>query len=206
MNTVFSSVRRTLSIAGIAAFAVLTPAALSACSSPKPAAEASASTMAERASFTDAWVKVADAGGMSGAFGALNNTGTEKLVLTGASSERAGMIEIHEFVTKDGAQVMQEMQGEFTVAAGKDREFVPGGEHLMLMGLPSALLAGEELPLVLEFSDGSTLPVTLPVRDYSGANEVYGEDEGAEKMDHGSMDHGTMEHDSADAEPHADSE
>lgn len=194
MNIAFPSLRRTLSVAGIAAFAVLTPVALTACSSPEPAAEASASTMAENASFTGAWVKVAEEGGMSGAFGTLKNTGDAELLLTGASSERAGMIEIHEFVTKDGAQVMQEMTDDFTVAPGDTRELVPGGEHLMLMKLPSALLAGEELPLVLEFADGSTLPVTLPVRDYAGANEVYGEEEADGEMDHGSMDHGSMDH------------
>ncbi|MEB4615928.1 copper chaperone PCu(A)C [Leucobacter sp. M11] len=198
MNTAFISARRSLSVAAIAVGALLTPLALTACSSPGAAEETTqeSRTMAENVTFEGAWAKVAEAKGMSGAFGVLENTGDAEVTLTGATSDRADMIEIHEFVDVDGTAVMQQMEGDFTIAAGKSRELVPGGEHLMLMQLPSALLPGEELPLVLTFSDGSTLPVTLPIRDYAGANEVYGE--GDEEMDHGSMDSGSMDSDSMD--------
>ncbi len=41
----------------------------------------------------------------------------------------------------------------------------PGGDHMMIFGVNPEDLEDGEMTLTLEFADGETLTVTLPVRD-----------------------------------------
>lgn len=43
----------------------------------------------------------------------------------------------------------------------------------MLMGLAGPLQAGDEVELTLTLDDGTTVDASVPVKDYSGANETY---------------------------------
>lgn len=131
-----------------------------------PAPEAAASITLE-----EAWVKAAD-DGMTALFGHLVNEGGDT-TLVAASTEAAEMAELHETVEKDGAMTMRQKEGGFALPAGETFVLEPGANHVMIMGLTGPLLAGEEVTLTLEFEDGSTLEVTAPVKDYSGANEEY---------------------------------
>ena len=64
--------------------------------------------------------------------------------------------------------------GTETVAMGEVAElevqpdeplvFEPGGNHIMLVGLVAPLVAGDEVPLVLELASGRTVEVDVPVR------------------------------------------
>jgi periplasmic copper chaperone A len=42
------------------------------------------------------------------------------------------------------------------IAPGKTEIFQPGGLHLMLFGLKAPIEAGQDVPLTLQFEDGTT--------------------------------------------------
>lgn len=127
----------------------------------------------------DAWVKSADSG-MTAGFGILRNSGTDDVTVTSVSTDVAASAELHETVVDDaGAMVMRQIEGGFTLPAGESFPLEPAANHLMMMDLTGALVAGDEVPFVLEFDDGSSLEFTAVVKDYSGANEEYvGDDMG----------------------------
>ncbi len=166
--------------AGIVAAALalgLSGAALAGCAATPAPAPASSSPAAKDAAasvkVSDAWAKSA-AEGMSAVFAQLDNTSGREVTLVAASTDAATSVELHEMATgSDGAMTMREKKGGFPIAAGKRVTLEPGGYHLMLMGLTAPLKAGEEITVTLTFSDESTAKITVPVKDFAGANESY---------------------------------
>lgn len=159
---------RTTRAAGVLAVLAAGMLALAGCGTTDAAPPAG-----ESMTVTDAWVKAADSG-MTAVFGMLENTGGDDVAVVSATTAAAGTTELHETVTdSSGAATMREVDGGFTIGAGERRALEPGADHLMLMGLTGPLAAGEEISVLLEFSDGSTLEFTAPVKDFSGANEDY---------------------------------
>lgn len=129
--------------------------------------------------LVEGWAKAAEAGEMSGVFGTLENPGTEDLVIASVTSEQAEMAELHEITS---AGVMQEIAGDVRLPARGSIEFAPGADHIMLMGLSEDLLPGDDVELTIRFSDGTESQVSVPVKDYAGANENY--DSGAGDAEH----------------------
>lgn len=169
----------------IAIMALAASAALAGCTSTVPAesagaagggsssAAATASTnLSAEITITDPWVKATD-GTMTGAFGVIANNTDQDIHVVAVSTSVTGRAEIHETVGQDGTMVMQEMQGGFVILAGDEFVLQPGGNHLMLMDLPRAIEAGEEVDLTLEFEDGGTFSWIAPARTYSGGQEEY---------------------------------
>ncbi len=165
------------------AFIVAPLTLLTACSpASTPAAESSTSQESSEHGSADhavmlneGWAKAGDTGGMTGVFGTLENMGDADLTITSVESDDAGMIELHE-VTADG--VMQEIKGDVVIPANGTFELAPGANHIMLMDLKKDLLAGSEVTFTLNLksADGETMsvPFTVLVKDYAGANENYG--------------------------------
>ena len=155
---------------------------LSGCAGGQPAETPAASVRADAAAsvtVADAWVKAAD-DGMTALFGTVENAGASSITLTGAETDAAEMAGVHETVESDGAMTMREKEGGFEIDAGGNLLLEPGANHVMLMGLTGPLQAGDEVTVTLSFSDGSTLDVVAPVKDFQGANEKY--DEGSEEQ------------------------
>ncbi|MEB7446503.1 copper chaperone PCu(A)C [Arthrobacter koreensis] len=179
-----------------AAVLAVSAAVLTGCGSSNPAAEtAPAPDDAAALSMTGAWAKAAEADGMTGAFGTLENSGDEDLTIVAASSPAASTVELHEVaMDDDGAMVMREIEGGFVVPAGSDYLLEPGASHLMLMGLTDGLLAGGTVTITLELADGSTLDVDAVAKDFAGGNESYGSGEGHDAESHGAGSHGTETH------------
>lgn len=169
---------------GILALSGCGTAAQDAGSGESASASSSESSTAQ-ASLTvkDAWAKAADHG-MTAVFGTVTNDGDEAVTLTGASTDAAGMVELHETVKdeKTGATMMQAKEGGFTLEPGESLELEPGGNHLMLMDLSCALQPGDTLELTLRTEDGQEAPFSAAIRDYSAAQEDYNPD--AQDMDH----------------------
>ena len=102
------------------------------------------------------------------------NTGSTPIHLLSASSPISPMVQMHETVMgTGGAMAMQEKQGGFTIPAGGSHEFKAGGDHVMFMGVSTAVKSGTTVTFTLAFEDGSTLPVTAEVRTFTGAKETY---------------------------------
>lgn len=109
---------------------------------------------------------------MTGSFMALTNNGSSEVALVGGSSPKAGYVEIHEVI--DGEMVP--MSGGLTLPAGERVKLKMGGYHVMLMDLEGPLAAGEEVPITLEFSDGSTTDIVASSRAIAMDDEQYGPD------------------------------
>ena len=166
----------------VAAGAALSALLLASCSGGAGGdASAAGSATGDRAAAADSvtveqpWLKAADSG-MTSAFGELRNDGDTAVTLTGASADGiAGEVELHETAAdpQTGASSMQAREEPLLIGPGETAALEPGGDHLMLMDLQCAPMAGTELSLELQFDDGSATTVELPVRDYAGAQEEY---------------------------------
>jgi copper(I)-binding protein len=113
---------------------------------------------------TGAWSRATPPGVSVGAAYLMITGGDRDDRLTGASSERAEMVELHEVVEEGGVAKMRPT-GEVEVPAGKRVELAPKGRHLMLMGLDGPLVAGQTYALVLKFAESGEQKVTVTVRE-----------------------------------------
>lgn len=182
----------------IGAIVAATALALTGCAAgttstePTTAADAPIDAPVLTLGITDAWVKSAEAGAMTAAFGIVENLTSEDVTIVGATTPATEWVELHETVDDGtGAMKMREIEGGFVIPAGTTFTLEPGGNHIMFMGLPETLVAGSEVEIVLELSNGSTVEFTAPVKDFSGANEEYEGDMGHGEDAH---DHGEHEH------------
>lgn len=156
--------------------AVTSLALLGACG--EDAADETTATAEASVVVSDGWVRATegtDDPSMTGAFMQLKNDGDAQATLVGASAEVAGMAEIHEMVMKDGAMVMQKIEGGLEIPAGEVVVLQPGGNHVMLMMLKDELAPGDEVTLTLEFADGATEELTLPVKAFTEEEGHYHE-------------------------------
>ena len=84
--------------------------------------------------------------------------------LTGAASDVAAKVQIHEMSMTNGTMQMREVAGGLPVPAGGEVVLKPGGYHVMLMGLKKPLVAGESFPLTLTFAKAGNMSVTVTVQ------------------------------------------
>ncbi|MEQ1658969.1 MAG: copper chaperone PCu(A)C [Hylemonella sp.] len=101
----------------------------------------------------------------SGAF--MKLTAKEGTRLIGADSPVAGITEVHEMKMEGDVMKMRAVSA-LELPAGKTVELKPGGYHVMLMDLKTALKKDSTIPLTLLFKDAkgveSKVEVQLPVR------------------------------------------
>jgi copper(I)-binding protein len=107
------------------------------------------------------------AGTNSAVYFLLRNQGGETDRLTGGETHAAAAVQIHESRIVDDVTSMRRVDG-LDIPAGDAVELRPGGVHIMLVGLTSSLVEGEEINLTLHFRRSGDLVVTLPVRLLGG--------------------------------------
>lgn len=140
-------------------------------------------------SGTDTAVTVADAwipqpaSDVSAMFGTITNSGTEAVTLTTGSVEGVGMVQVHEFVTEDNKQIMQEMPNGLEIPAGGSVELKPGSYHVMMMDVTADWKVGDEVPVTLEFTNNETVEVTAVVKSREGMNPDEATDDGSMDME-----------------------
>ncbi|WP_436532028.1 copper chaperone PCu(A)C [Actinoplanes sp. HUAS TT8] len=156
--------------------AALTTLGLAGCGSNDTTATSATPTPAASAATTltikDPWVKAADAGAMTAAFGVLVNDTDKDITVTAAASPASPM-ELHEMTMKDGKMVMQPKEGGFVIKAKGSHELSPGGDHLMLMKPVKAIQAGDQVTFTLTLADGTAVPFTAIAKPFAGAGESY---------------------------------
>jgi copper(I)-binding protein len=115
----------------------------------------------------DPWVRFA-VKGQSGTGAFMTLTAPSGARLTGASTPVAGRAEVHEMKMEGDVMRMRPVAGGLELPPRQAVELKSGGYHLMLTELKKALVAGETVPLTLEFVDrvGRTgvLRLDVPVR------------------------------------------
>lgn len=114
--------------------------------------------------ITDAWSRMADSAQTGGAYLTVTNTDTADVTIVGAESARANTTTLHESSEHDG---MMHMMPQTSIRVPKDStvRMTPGGLHVMLEGLTSALRAGDSLSVTLLLQDGRRIPVPVRVRN-----------------------------------------
>ena len=116
---------------------------------------------------SDAWSMPLPPTAVNGAaYLTLMNHGAEPVRLTGASTGKAGSVEIHTHLHENGQMMMKRLD-DLELAPGETAVFAPGGLHLMLMGLGSPLVTGDRYRLTLEFAGSGPLTVEVRVEDMS---------------------------------------
>lgn len=112
----------------------------------------------------DAWVRGLPPGvANTAAYMTLRNTGSKDVVLTGATSPIAGSVQLHDTMDHGGMLHMAHVE-LLTVPAGGEVKLASGGLHLMLMELTAMPAPDSKVELTLQFSDGTSQALLLPVR------------------------------------------
>lgn len=99
----------------------------------------------------------------SAAFMILRNAGAAPARLLAASSPLAERVELHDHL-RDGDVMRMRRVDSVAIPASGQVQLQPGGLHVMLIGLKRPLKEGENVPLTLEFADGSQKQVTAPIK------------------------------------------
>jgi len=119
----------------------------------------------------------------SAAFMTLNN-GDKAVSLVSGSSSAAKVVELHTHTHKDGVMSMRKID-KIDLPANGEVSLEPGGLHVMLIGLKEQLKADQQIDLTLNFSDGTSQALTLPVRSVMGGMKMsHGKGEGHQHKHH----------------------
>jgi copper(I)-binding protein len=112
----------------------------------------------------DAWARASIGTNRPGAaYMTLRNTGTDPVTLVGLETPLAMMPDIHETTTDSNGVSSMGPVGEIIISPGESVSLEPGGMHAMLMRLQTKMIEGETFQLTLNFADGGTLTVDVPI-------------------------------------------
>lgn len=114
-----------------------------------------------------AWTR-ATTGNTALVFMELENTGTDRLMITGAQGPRGAPAELVGFTLQNGQARLQPV-GRMPLNAGHALRLEPNGLALQITGLDAALAQGEAFDLELQTDHG-----TLPVHVEIGAPDATG--------------------------------
>jgi len=131
---------------------------------------------AQNVEVRDAWVRsTVPSQKASGAF--MKLTAKEGTRLIGADSAVAGITEVHEMKMEGDVMKMRAVSA-LELPAGQTVELKPGGYHVMLMDLKTALRKDSTIPLTLLFKDAkgveSKVEVQLSVRSMAPGAPDHG--------------------------------
>ncbi|WP_428669062.1 copper chaperone PCu(A)C [Reyranella sp.] len=104
-----------------------------------------------------------------GGFLTVTNTGTTPDRLVSASSPASSQVQIHEMKMDGNIMRMRELDNGLEIPPGATVALVPGGFHLMMMGLKSPLKEGTRVPVTLVFEKAGKLDVELAVTAIGGS-------------------------------------
>ena len=118
------------------------------------------------------WARATASGAQTGAvYMTLDNKASSPDRLTGASSDVADKLQIHEIKVENGVMQMRELAGGLSIPAGGSVMLKPGSYHVMLIGLKKPLTAGEKIPLTLTFEKAGNISVTVSVQAMGGMQD-----------------------------------
>ncbi|WP_424951927.1 copper chaperone PCu(A)C [Deinococcus sp.] len=113
------------------------------------------------------WVSAAPPGAEElSAYVELSNPGRVPLKLTGLSTSVSGQAMLMNTGKDAAGRESMQMAQSWNIPAGGRLKVLPGSGHLMLRQLRRQPQPGETVKVTLRFSDGSALPLTLPVKRF----------------------------------------
>ena len=112
----------------------------------------------------DAWVRTPPPSmPMTAGYLTVENPSSADVAIVAVSSIAAATIELHEMRDENGRASMR-MVEKIVIPAKGTVKLAPGGLHLMIMGMPKPLVAGDEVPLTLKMSDGTVAVARATVK------------------------------------------
>jgi hypothetical protein len=131
-------------------------------------AGASAEGIAAKVSVIDPYVRaVPPVAKISAAFMQLRNDNDTEGSLVSAETPAAGAVELHTHTMDEGVMRMRQIP-QISLPSNTTVSLEPGGLHIMLFDLKAPLSPGDQVPITLTFSDGSSKAVTAEVRSVQG--------------------------------------
>ena len=128
----------------------------------------SADGIAGKVSVADPYVRaVPPVAKTSAAFMQLRNDNDTEGFLVSADTPVAAVVELHSH-TMDGGVMRMRQVPQIPLPPNTSVSLEPGGLHIMLFDLTAPLSPGDEVPITLTFSDGSSKAVTAEVRSVQG--------------------------------------
>jgi periplasmic copper chaperone A len=123
----------------------------------------------------EAWIRPAAKGDNGAVYFVIHNHSSQADALIGISTELAAAAEIHESKMSGDVMRMKKLES-LPLEAGAEIEFAPGKLHVMLVGLKSDLKLGEEVGIILHFSNYEDIRVIVPVSEPSLPEDHSSED------------------------------
>lgn len=103
----------------------------------------------------------------SASFMTIENNSNKPLKIISAESGVAKTVELHTHTNDNGVMRMRQIPF-IEVPAGGTTELKPGGLHIMLIGPHKPLKMGQTVKVKLNFEDGSSKTVSMPVKSIKG--------------------------------------
>jgi copper(I)-binding protein len=120
-----------------------------------------AAVAAAPVSISEAWSRPAADTGV--VYAIVANAGEHADLIDGARSPIARAVELHRSMNVNDMATMKPVYA-LSIPAHGAREFTPGGDHIMLIGLKHELKPGESFPLDVHFKSAGWQTVTVAVR------------------------------------------
>lgn len=109
---------------------------------------------------------------VTAAYLTVNNNLDHAVSLRNISAENVAMAHLHQ--TQKGAEgrMMMSAKDSLIIESGQSLVMVPGGLHIMLMGVTRPMVAGEQLKMSLQFeANGQLLPEQSVILDVRSIRE-----------------------------------
>ena len=119
-----------------------------------------------------AWARPTNQGENGAVYCELHNHASTADELTGASSNAAEAVEIHES-TLSGDVMQMKMIPSLPIDAFADMAFEPGGLHIMLVDLKQDLKLDDGIEIVLHFKNHEDITVHVVVKDTAPEDENH---------------------------------
>ncbi len=100
---------------------------------------------------------------VAGAYTTIDNNGTENDTLISISIGHVSTVQIHEMQMQGDVMKMTEMAKGLLIPAGKSVELKPKSSHIMLMGIKSPFMEGEEVKGSFTFAKAGKVDVDFEV-------------------------------------------
>lgn len=126
---------------------------------------------------------------VSGGYLTIRNTGAEADRLIGGEATFADRVEIHEMKMDGEVMKMRQLADGLEIPAGGEVVLMPGGYHVMFIGIDSQFKDGETRKVTLTFEKAGTIELDFQVQELKSMQDKMKMD-GTGNMDHGKMKQG----------------
>jgi copper(I)-binding protein len=126
-----------------------------------------APALAANVTIDNPWFRALPNNLPAGGYFTLHNASQTAVTLTAASSPACGMLMLHKSESMNGMASMEDV-ASVPVPAGGFVAFAPGGYHLMCMKPTPAMKPGANVPVTLQFADGTRIVSAFTVKNATG--------------------------------------